>query len=397
MEALKAIVESNTFIWTLLCLFGFLSLSLIDKLQRYYTSVRQASICTNENQTIFVAITNFSGAIAGGRCLFSLFEHAKCPSRIRVGIYEASYMPRAVAVSYYESLQKRFSISDNVFSNSIKSIAASTKSGGPYHARQSLFEHAYLGEDFILTIHDGVEMLQNWDVDLLKTHTNFSTSLQNTVIIAPPAPIETISSITFRLFGVSSQENPEARYPIVGGFSESGLPLHASKPFLGGSNPEGMKSLLWLSACSFAPCSFFVDSKVTVLEHAAIDESLRLEKKEVRLCHAIPKRTLPNLFQEDTLVTCDGMACGWTFICAPKCVSKLYYDPDYSVISTRSGILLEEIHTTSKQVRDILHKELGPYLQELGLFKKATSKAFSGVVDINNSIEIENKHGVKTL
>jgi len=74
-------------------------------------------------------------------------------------------------------------------------------------------------------------------------------------------------------------------------------------------------------------------------------------------------------------------------------VSKLFYDPDYSVVSTRSGIPLENIHATSKAVRDLLHNDLAPYLQELGLYKKASPKAFSGVVDLNNSLELENKHG----
>jgi len=392
MDIVNSMLDSMspTMVWASIFVVTLVMITIIDKIQRHFTSLRQASQCVNEKQTIFVAITNFSGAIAGGRSLFSLFEHAKCPYRVKVGIYEASYTPRAVAIPYYESLQRRFSVSSNLFSSSIKSIANSSRNGGPYAARQSLMENAYSGEDFVLTIHDGVEMLQNWDVDLIEAQKNASTSLQNTVIVAPPAPIRTISTVTFKLFGVSSQENLEPRYPIVGGFSESGLPLHSSKPFLGGANPDGMKSLLWLSACSFAPSGFFVDSKMSVLEHSM---NTAAQQTDFRLCHSIAKRDLPNLFQEDTLITCDGMAAGWTFSCAPKCVSKLYYDPDSSVLSTRSGIALEDIYSTSKAVRDLLHKELGPYLQELGLFKKASPKAFSGVVDVNNSVEIENKHG----
>jgi hypothetical protein len=379
---------SPTMTWAVFLFVTISALTLIDKAQRYFTSLRQSKLCGNEKETIFVAIMNYSGGIAGGRCLFSLFEHAKCPFRIRVGIYEASYMPRAASVSYYESLQMRFSISSNLFTSSIKSVAASSRTNGPYTGRQNLLDTAYNGEDYILTIHDGIEMLQNWDVDLLSAHKKLSTSLQNTVLVAPPAPIQnmTVSSYTFRLFGLSSQETPEARYPIVGGFSETGLPIHTSKPFLGGSDPEGMKSLLWMSSCSFAPSSFFVDPHINALS---------AHEKDVKLCHAIPRRQLPYLFQEDTLVTCDGMSSGWTFVCSPKCVSKLYYDPESSIVSTRSGIPLDDIHETSKSVRELLHKELGPYLQELGLYKKASPRAFSGVVDFNNVIEIENKHGRK--
>jgi hypothetical protein len=377
---------SPTMTWAVFLIVTISILTIIDKGQRYFTSLRQAKQCLHEKETIFVAIMNYSGGIAGGRCLFSLFEHAKCPFRIKVGIYEASYMPRAASVSYYESLQMRFSISSNLFTSSIKSVAASSRTNGTYTGRQHLIETAYNGEDYILTIHDGIEMLQNWDIDLITSHKKLSTSLQNTVLVAPPAPIQnmSVSSYTFRLFGMSSQKNQEPRYPIVGGFSETGLPIHTSKPFLGGSNPEGMKSLLWMSACSFAPSSFFVDPQIQALS----------DQKQ-KLCHAIPKRQLPYLFQEDTLVTCDGMASGWTFVCSPKCVSKLYYDPESTVVSTRSGIPLDDIHETSKNVRDLLHKELGPYLQELGLYKKASPRAFSGVVDLNNSIEIENKHGRK--
>ena len=392
METISSMIEylSPTMMWASLFFATLTILSIIDKVQRHYTNKRQELRCANETKTIFVAIQNFSGAIAGGRCLFSLFEHAKCPSRIRVGIYESSYMPRAVAVPYYESLQRRFSLSSRIYSSSIKSIANSTRNGGPYAGRQALLESAYSGEDFILTIHDGVEMLQNWDFDLIEAHSRSSTEMHNTVIVAPPAPIQTLSTIkniSFNIFGISSQASMDARYPIVGGFSESGLPLHASKPFLGGANPEGLKSLLWVSSCAFAPSGFFIDSKVSALEQAASSSA------DFRLCHAIPKRDFPHLFQEDTLITCDGMAAGWTFTCSPKCVSKLFYDPDYSVVSTRSGIPLENIHATSKAVRDLLHNDLAPYLQELGLYNKSSPKAFSGVVDLNNSLELENKHG----
>jgi len=393
METISSVMEylSPTMMWASLFFATLVILSIIDMVQRHFTYKRQELRCVNETQTIFVAIQNFSGAIAGGRCLFSLFEHAKCPSRVRVGIYESSYMPRAVAVPYYESLQRRFSLSNKIYSSSIKSIANSTRNGGPYAGRQSLIENAYSGEDFILTIHDGVEMLQNWDSDLIEAHKKSSTELHNTVLVAPPSPIQTLSTIkniSFNIFGISSQAEMDPRYPIVGGFSESGLPLHASKPFLGrAKQPEGMKSLLWVSSCAFAPSAFFVDSKISALEQAASGLT------DFRLCHAIPKRELPHLFQEDTLITCDGMAAGWTFTCSPKCVSKLFYDPDYSVLSTRSGIALENIHTTSKAVRDLLHNDLAPYLQELGLYKKASPKAFSGVVDLNNTLELENKHG----
>lgn len=390
-----------TILWGFFFVATLVVLTLVEKMQRHFTSLRQVSQCVKETATIFVAITNFSGAVAGGRCLFSLFEHAKCPFRIKVGIYEASYTPRAVAVSYYEQLQRRFSTSSNVFSSNIKSSANSTRNGGTYVARQAIIESAYNNEDYILTLHDGVEMLQNWDVDLIALANAHKQKKENIVIVAPPAPIQSMSILSLALFGFSTSVGLEPRYPIIGGFSDSGLPLHASKPFLGGAQPDGLQSLFWSSACSFAPSGFFVDSKTSALEHSSLNTTLHLDSSmdsniivdTPPLCHAIPRRKLPNLFQDDTLVTCDGMASGWQFQCAPKCVSKLYYEPESSVLSTRSGIPLDEIQATSKLVRDLLHKELGPYLQEVGLFKKASAKAFSGIVNVNNSIEVENKHG----
>ena len=380
--------------WPILLFATILAFTIIDKTQRYFTSQRQLKQCStlaNNKETIFVAINNFSGSVAGGRALFSLFEHAKCPFRVKVGIYEASYMPRAAAVMYYESLQKRFSISDNVFSQNIKSISKSSRERGTYMARQIVMETAYGGEAFILTIHDGVEMMQNWDEILIKTYLHMQSTMptQNTVIVAPPAPLETLSSLSFGWLGLSSQEKLLPRFPIVGSFSEGGLPIHTSRAFLGKtSNNSAQKSLLWTSACSFSPASFFVDSTESVLDSNVMENNFH---------HAIQKRILPSLFQEDTLITCDGMVAGWTYVCSPSCVSRLYYDPDYSVISTRSGIPLEDIDATNKKVRDtILHKELGPYLHEIGLFKKPAPKAFTGVVDASNEAEIASKHGLKT-
>jgi hypothetical protein len=117
------------------------------------------------------------------------------------------------------------------------------------------------------------------------------------------------------------------------------------------------------------------------------------DEEQQNFAIAIARRNLPFLFLDDTLITCDAMAAGWNFHCSTRGISRFWFDSDANIVSTRSGIPLEDIFKDSKETRDIMHKELGPYLQEIGLYKKATSKAFLGVVDPSNREEIGKKHG----
>jgi hypothetical protein len=81
------------------------------------------------------------------------------------------------------------------------------------------------------------------------------------------------------------------------------------------------------------------------------------------------------------------MAAGWSFVCCPKLIARTYYEPNFGTIAARSGIPLQDISNTSKKVRDLLHSELGPYLVDIGLFKRATERAFSGIINKDDSLE----------
>ena len=379
-------MDSYSFSTLMFMVGSFAVFSVLDYIMRNFKSKRQQSACSSlKDETIYVALLNYSGSGAGGRCLYSLFENAKCPTRIHVGIYEASYIPRGGAVEFYDKLQKRFSSSALNFKTQIKSFPVSSRNGGSYVARQHLIEKTYADEKYILTLNDNVEMLKNWDEELVRT---LSSLPKNNVVVAPPSPAKNVFTWLF-------DSNLDARYPVVGGFSESGLPLHTSKPFLGNSSLDSnvQKSLLWMSSCSFCHASFFVESKKPLLSLNHENQNKNEDEEQQNFAIAIARRNLPNLFLDDTLLTCDAMAAGWNFHCSTRGISRFWFDSDANIVSTRSGIPLEDIFKDSKETRDIMHKELGPYLQEIGLYKKATSKAFLGVVDPSNREEIGKKHG----
>jgi hypothetical protein len=243
---------------------------------------------------------------------------------------------------------------------------------GSYNARHDLIEKTYSNETFILALHDCVELQKDWDEILINAILDEKkrSPLKNVAIVAPPIPVR---AGIFGLF--SNEEDFLPRYPVISGFTYAGLPLHSSKPFNKNvSDFNGIPSLLWNSSCSFCPANFFVNSTVAVSNTSVVGTS-------------IPRRNIPNLFHEDTLITCDAMAAGWSFVCSPKLVARTYYEPNFGTIAARSGIPLQDISTSSKKVRDLLHAELGHYLVDIGLFKRATERAFSGIIDKDDMLE----------
>ena len=83
------ILKSHYFRWTVLCIFLLIGLSIHTRWKQTSSRKRMEKFCSsNGNQTIFVALISEHSSISAAKTLFSIFDNAACPKRIRVGLYE---------------------------------------------------------------------------------------------------------------------------------------------------------------------------------------------------------------------------------------------------------------------------------------------------------------------
>jgi hypothetical protein len=216
--------------------------------------------CLNSSQSIFVALLGEHSSASIAQTLFSIFENASCPHRIRVGLYEIIDNEEDASEKYLK-LSRKNSVSGLSYENQITIMKRFSSDRGRYGALRELMQHALKDSRFVLTSNDTSLFLQDWDIKLISEIDRFS----HTSLI--------LSTSEFPSFTVLSTF--EDGMPIVGWRS-----LHKSAE---------VAAKFWIYQTSFSTASFW--------------RKMRWQKDSDYL-----------IAGTDVMVTCDALSRGWKFI-----------------------------------------------------------------------------------
>lgn len=251
--------------WAALGLVVLVALSLHTRWKQRGARKRMQAACANvDNRTIFVALLGEHSTLNTAQALYSVFEHAACPSRVRVGLYEVVDDADGSALDVYTRMAEKNGASGMSFASQVSVLQRFAADRGPLGALQELFMHALRDEAFVLTLSDATQVLKGWDKKMLE----LVERAGRTCLVVTPA--------TNPSFGVLSD-------------FEDGLPVLGLRNLSSFANTPAK---FWQRECSFAPADFWKQRGKELQSEALRHLDAGLE----------------------VLVTCDAMARGWKFL-----------------------------------------------------------------------------------
>ena len=244
--ALSSIIHSSAFKWLTFTFIILIIFSVHSAWKKRKIMRQNVSKCaSSKNKKIFVALISENGFLVAAESLHNIFSSASCPHNVFVGMHEIVLSDphiekrNSLALKEFIKLSKSYALSGNAtdydFSAHVTSAIRLSTDESPVGAILDLinYEASNKNYDYVLTLSDGVRMMDNWDLKLM----NQSASYQKTVFVMNPE-----NSPSFSSFGGFIKDAPIInRYPIV----EKGQT----------SQNVCAKFFMW--ECSFAPMSFW--------------------------------------------------------------------------------------------------------------------------------------------
>lgn len=135
--------------------------------QSNYEKARREKMRPEDNyNTIFVAIPCYRDEHACAETLFSIFNEASCPWRLRVAVMHhmqpADEQYGLDILSLYEHVVLRHSATS--FQSQINMvIRPASEASGPWEARRFLLRSAFQNERFVLLVNGNTQFVRNWD------------------------------------------------------------------------------------------------------------------------------------------------------------------------------------------------------------------------------------------
>jgi len=308
--------------WASLGLMVLIALSLHDKFRQRKARKRVEQSCKGgSSDSIFVALVGHHSTRSTAQALFSLFDAASCPKRVRVGVYELVDEQAGSLLDMYARMAEKYGALGLAFRERVTVLKRFAEDQGLYGALWELMEHAYAGEAFVLTLDDSTQMHTGWDEKLI-----------NASLKAPPRSALVLPTASDPSFLVLER-------------FEEGLPVLGRRR-LQGTAADAVASKFWAANASFARAGFW-----------ARDQPAALPSRREQLKHLT--------IGTDLLVTCDALQRGWRFLhpAKPHTISRPLATAAHSMWqSTRASRRACDVARES-----VLFSELQPQLQRLGL------------------------------
>jgi hypothetical protein len=253
----QSLVKFSIFKWGVLGLLALAALSFHTRWKQSSTKKTIRRACKESKDGIFVALVGEHSTLASAQALFSVFQQASCPYRVRVGLYEL--IQRESVLDVYKRMAEKNSDSGLSFVENVVCMRRYAENKGPYAALGELMQHSYSGEKYVLTLSSSVQMLKGWDTLLI--HLSEKAGPKTALVVSPKL---------------------HPSFYVLKNF-ENGFPEFGAKPmFL----PQNAPSKFWTRECSFAPASFWTKFRdLRFLRHGT-----------------------------DALISADAVAAGWKFL-----------------------------------------------------------------------------------
>jgi len=208
-------------------------------------AVKQNAMRAEDNyNTIFIAIPCYRDESECAQTLFSIFNEAECPWRVRVGILHHVEPVNDYSdniLNLYEQLCDRHHATS--FQKQIRVVmAASQEAKGPLSARAFIEANMFKNERFYMTMDSHMRMVAGWDTKVL--------SMYESCLALSERPILTTFPANFNR-QTQQPEDDRPTYVAADGFDQDGFPRPKALPFV--TMPvRPVESLFWVPCFSFA-------------------------------------------------------------------------------------------------------------------------------------------------
>lgn len=210
----------------------------------YETDRRDRSRPEDNFNTIFVVIPCYRDEYACAETLFSLFNEASCPWRLRIAVMHHIHPTENNYAMNIENLYEHVVLRHNStsFQSQIKivvhEIATAT---GPWDARSTLL-NIFQNERFVLFVNSHCQFVRNWDSGVLDQYTRSLTLSPRPIITTSPS-----------LADKQTPLEPLPTYPVVDSKGDLSVAVYSRVPI------RPFPTFVFVPAFAFASSRVLVD------------------------------------------------------------------------------------------------------------------------------------------